>query len=272
MKVYISADIEGVACICSPSEADPKSPDYTRYREQMTSEVRAACEGAFEAGAGHILVKDAHGTGRNIDPHRLSAPESCALELIRGWSGHPLSMIQDIDNTFSMAAFVGYHSAAGRAGNPLAHTVSGRLFSQVELNGRCASEFYLFALAASTVSVPVGFVSGDKALCEEAASLIDGITTVATLQGAGASVHSILPEMAVRSIHAGVRRAVSSPPPPLLPIPKHFSFKLEYVRPTDAYAMSFYPGVRQVSERGLLLETNEYMDVLTFLRIASRMP
>jgi D-amino peptidase len=271
MKVYLSADIEGVACIAAPSEADMSSPDYAPFREQMTAEVAAACAGAFDGGADAVIVKDAHGTARNIDPHRVSAPEGRSLQIIRGWSGHPFCMVQGIDSTFGMAGFVGYHSAASRGGNPLAHTFSGRLFSRIELNGVCASEFHLYALAAATVGVPVGFLSGDKSLCDEANGLIEGITTVATFEGAGPSVRSILPSEATARIRDGMCRAVGSPPPKLLPVPDRFVFKLEFARAHEAYPRSFYPGARQVSDREIVLETRNYLEVLAFLNIAAKM-
>lgn len=271
MKVYISADIEGVACICDPSEADASQPaHYTQFRRQMTAEVRAACEGAFSAGAQSIVVKDAHGSGRNLEVHDLDPPEGRELELIRGWSGHPFAMVQDIDASFAKAVFVGFHSAAGSGGNPLAHTVSGRMFSRVELNGRDASEFHLYAMAAATAGVPVCFVSGDEALCNEARSTIEGITTVATLKGMGPSVRSIPPADATRRIRDAVRRAVEASPPALMRVPRDFAFALTFVRPSEAYAKSFYPGVRQVCDNRLILETRRYIDVLTFLRFAAR--
>jgi D-amino peptidase len=271
MKIYISADMEGIACITSASETDMNSPEYAPFRDQMTEEVLAACSGAFDAGAEAVVVKDAHWTGRNIAPHRLTAPHDRSLELIRGWSGHPFLMIEGLDHTFGMVAFVGCHSAAGRAGNPLAHTVNGRLFSRVELNDMCASEFWLYSLAAASVGVPVGFLSGDKELCNDAHRLIDGITTVSTFEGLGPSARSIVPSEAVRRIREGVRRAVSSPLPKPPVLPDEFVFKVEFVKAQEAYARSFYPGVRQISERELVLETRSYFDVLTFLAIASKM-
>ena len=39
MKVYLSADIEGVACISAPSECDMSHADYPPFRAQMTAEV-----------------------------------------------------------------------------------------------------------------------------------------------------------------------------------------------------------------------------------------
>jgi D-amino peptidase len=271
VKVYVSADIEGVACISAPSEADINSPDYGPFRTQMTAEVNAACGGAFEAGAETVVVKDAHATGRNIDPNQLRAPDGRSLQLIRGWSGHPFSMVQELDTSFQLAAFVGFHSAAGGDGNPLAHTVSGRLFSRLQLNGRLASEFYLFALAAASVDVPVAFLSGDESLCEEAQALIPGIRTVATTRGRGPSVQSMLPHESIERIRQGVYEAVASKVTEPLRLPDEFHFVVEFVRPSDAYARSFYPGVTQLSARELEMRSHDYFDVLTFLKIASKM-
>jgi D-amino peptidase len=71
MKVYISADIEGVAGIAHWDEAGKKQPEYQEFRAQMTADVAAACQAAAAAGATEILVKDAHGSGRNIIADQL---------------------------------------------------------------------------------------------------------------------------------------------------------------------------------------------------------
>ena len=270
-KLFVSADIEGVACISAPVEVDKAhQAEYAPFRDQMTAEVAAACSGAYAAGVEAIVVKDAHWTARNIDPHKLSAPSGKSLQLIRGWSGHPFAMVQGIDKTFDGAAFIGYHSAGGCGGNPLAHTVSSRAFARVELNGAVASEFLIYAYAAASVGVPLVFLSGDKQLCDEASRTIDGLQTVATLEGFGASVLSLLPADAVRLIAAGVQRAVSGPASAPLKLPSDFAFKLTFNKATDAYAKSFFPQAKMVSDTELLLETRNYFDVLTFLWFAAQ--
>ena len=131
MNVYISADIEGITGITHWDETEKTNPDdYIQYQDQMTKEVAAACEGALNAGATEILVKDAHDSGRNILADRL--PED--VKLIRGWSGHPLCMVQELDESFDAAVFIGYHSRAGSDANPLAHSMSLKLDS-IDLNG-----------------------------------------------------------------------------------------------------------------------------------------
>jgi len=128
----------------------------------MTREVVAACEGALSANVTDILIKDAHGSGRNIIASQL--PE-CA-RLIRGWSGHPFNMLQQIDQTFDATILTGYHSKAGSEPNPLAHCF--RLYiDYIKINGELASEFLFNAYVSALVNVPVVFVSGDKGICED---------------------------------------------------------------------------------------------------------
>ncbi len=265
-KLFISADIEGVACISAPVECDHDRPnDYAMFRDQMTAEVAAACAGGFAGGVESILIKDAHYSARNIDPRKLVAPEGKSLRLIRGWSGHPFAMVQGIDASFGGVGFIGYHSAATLGGNPLSHTISGGSYAQVEINDRIASEFMVYAMAAASVGVPALFLSGDKALCENAQTLVEGLVTVPVLEGFGSSVESLLPAESVRRIEAGMREAVSRPAPPVMQLPQDFHLKIRFNKHTTAYAKSFFPGVRQVDDLTLVLESKRYLDLLTFL-------
>jgi len=132
MKLYISADIEGIAGITTWEEARKEFSDYEEFRQQFTREVSAACEGAIEAGATEIIIKDAHGTGRNIYTAQLP-PE---IKIIRGWSGHPQKMMQELDASFDAVLMVGYHSAAASDGNPLGHSFSSEKIYKMMLNGQ----------------------------------------------------------------------------------------------------------------------------------------
>src|SRR5689334_13641392 len=118
MKLYLSADIEGITGIAHWDEADKAHADYRWFQDRMNREVAAACEGALLGGARAITVKDAHGSGRNLLPDRMPAP----VALIRGWSGHPYSMMQELDDSYAAVAFVGYHSPSTSGGHPLSHT------------------------------------------------------------------------------------------------------------------------------------------------------
>ena len=64
MKLFISADIEGITGVSTWQEAD-NTPPY-EAKERMTKEVLAACTGAIAAGAGDLVRKDEHGEGKNL--------------------------------------------------------------------------------------------------------------------------------------------------------------------------------------------------------------
>src|ERR671911_3181502 len=66
MKIYISADMEGVVGVVTNEQLGPQGFEYQRFREFMTQEVNAAIEGALAGGATQIVVSDSHGNGQNL--------------------------------------------------------------------------------------------------------------------------------------------------------------------------------------------------------------
>jgi D-amino peptidase len=264
MKVYISADIEGVAGITNWEEARKEHPTYPEFREEMTAEVVAACEGAIAAGASEILIKDAHGSGRNIIAGRLP---DCA-RLIRGWSGHPLCMVQELDESFDALMFLGYHSKAGSDGNPLAHTLSLKI-SRLAINGETASELFMHSLAAAMFKVPIVFASGDKGICADAKALIPGITTVPVSEGIGPSTVSIAPRRAQKLIQEGARAALGSDLAACrLALPEKFTLEITYDNPVEAYRVSWYPGMTKTGPQTVRFENSSYFEILRAIRFA----
>ena len=262
MKIYISVDIEGITGITHWDEADETKAGYAEFRERMTSEALAACEGAVAAGAEEILVKDAHGNGRNIFAERLPR---CA-RLVRGWSGSPLLMVQELDASCDALAFVGYHSAAASGGNPLAHTLSSSAVASLRVNGERVSEFHLHAFAAADLGVPTVFVSGDEALCAEVAATRAEITTVATMRGVGNSTIGRHPALVREEIRAGVESALRGDLRAcLIRLPERFLLQVEYHQTTRAHAMSHYPGAALEDDRTVRLEMDQYQDLLRAL-------
>lgn len=265
MKVYLSADIEGTAGITTWNEAELNDPDYHEHREEMTREVLAACDGAIAAGARDILIKDAHDSGRNILQKDL--PE-CA-RLIRGWSGHPFSMVQELDATFDAALLVGYHSKAGDETNPLAHTLTLRVM-RMYLNGAPVSEFILQTYAAAYVGVPVVFVSGDKQLCADVKATNANIVTAAVTEGRGPSTISLSPKAACAKIRQGVEKALNGNlKKALVKLPRRFTLEIEYSNPVNAYKASWYPGAKHIGNRMVRVETRDYFEVARALKFVA---
>ena len=262
MKIFISADIEGITGIGHWNETDKAHPnEYSWFQNQMTAEVAIAAEAAIEAGATEILIKDAHDSGRNLILDKL--PE--LVSVVRGWAGHPLSMVQEVDESFDAIMFIGYHSRAGQNTNTLAHTMTSGRIARMTLNGQDMSEFYFHALAASYYGVPSIFVSGDEGLCREVREHKVFIQTVATIRGEGDSVISQHPAQSIRMIQAGVAKAIKSDfPKGLIAIPEKLEFSIEFKKHQDAYRASFYPGAYLINPVTVGFKTEDYFEVLRF--------
>ena len=262
MKVFVTADIEGVTGATNADETDQKNAYYAELREKMTAEVAAACEGALSAGATEVWVKDAHGWACNIISTKLPRE----VRLVRSWSGHPFAMMQELDATFQAALLIGYHSSADSNGSPLAHTMTGNMI-YFKINDQYVSEFVVSAYTAGLLGVPVVFLSGDAALCQEAQAFIPGLSTVAVMHGVGNAMVSIHPHLAVERIRAGVEAALKGDVSKCrVPMPDHFSVELRYKNHGDAYHASFYPGVSQIGPHTVQFEADDYFEVLRFFK------
>jgi len=260
LKIYITADIEGVTGAAHWDETDHKNADYAAFREQMTAEVAAACEGALNAGATEVWVRDAHWSARNVIPAKLPRE----VRLVREWSGHPFGMVQELDETFHAALAIGYHARAGSDGSPLAHTMTGNVI-YLKINDQYASEFMVAAYTAGLVGVPVVFLSGDAAICQEAQALIPGLSTVAVKHGVGNATVNIHPHLAVERIRAGVEAALKADVSKCrVPRPDHFSVEMRYRNHADAYHAGFFPGVRVMGPHTVGFEADDYFEVLRF--------
>jgi D-amino peptidase len=246
MKVYISADMEGVGSVVHRDDVDcdhPSAHHYALAREQFTAEVDAAAVAAFDAGAEAVTVNDAHGNMRNLLPGRLDP----RVRLIRGPVKSGL-MTAGLDESYRAAVLIGYHSRAGSPG-VLSHTLSGANLFEVRLGGTPIGEIGLSALAAAERGVPVVFVSGDADACAEARSLMPDVATFATKSaGDRISAACVSPAECCAGIAAGVRAGLAAPPAPLDVAGPH-TLAATFLSATAATLASWVPGVRLLDAR-----------------------
>lgn len=260
-KIFLSADIEGTCGIADWKETELGDAQSAYFRSQMTKEVTAACEAALASGAEEVLVKDAHSTGRNIDPSAL--PEE--VKILRSWTRDPLVMMAGLDSSFDGTLFSGYHSAAGTDGNPLAHTMNGQNV-WVRINGIPASEFLINAYTSVSLGVPVLFLAGDSALCDFATGLGWGIRTAPVSKGVGNASISVHPGVAQRMIRDGVAAAMAEPPDPSLQVlPSRFNVQIRFKEHYLAHRGSFFPGARKIDSHEVGFESTSWNDILVFL-------
>jgi D-aminopeptidase len=264
-KLYISADIEGSCGIADWRETELTDAQSAYFRAEMTKEVKAACEAASRCGVGEVFVKDAHDSGRNIDPSAL--PEN--VRIMRSWTRDPYSMMAGIDSGYGGAMFIGYHSAAGTDGNPLAHTMTTEC-TRVLVNGRVASEFLLNAYTAALFGVPPLLLSGDKALCESALEICPRIKTVAVSEGLGNASISINPARAQAMIQKAAAEAIEAVEREgraafALELPEGFELEIGFKQHYRAYRGSFYPGARRKGVDAVEFASKSWNEALAFL-------
>lgn len=264
LKVFISVDMEGVAGVIHWDDVSRRGEDYPLFRKLMTQETNAAIEGALEAGATEILVRDSHGSARNILPDLLR-PEA---ELLRDWSGGPMSMMEGIDETFDAVIFIGYHARAGTPNAVLKHTMTGR-FYDVELNGIKMPEAGINAFIAGQFGVPVVLVAGDLAIIKQAKELFGDIETVAVKEGIGKAAKMLHPKKAQEMIKKKTRQALKRLKdfkPYKLSSP--YTMKITYTDEEIAHRSSWVPGAKRVGDRAVAFTSDDFMEVLKFFSFA----
>jgi len=259
MKVFISADIEGITTTTLWDDVRSTHPSYPPHAKQMTDEVLACISGAKKAGAKEFLVRDAHAGGNNIDPLRMPN----GVSLLRSWSGHPYSMSEGVNKSFDAAMFIGYHSTAGRAGNPLSHTISGARFHTIKINGTPASEFLLFSWACALEGVPTVFLSGDKTLCEDYKDLHPKLITCQVKDGVGATTINYPIEETLKNITELSEKALSQDlSHALTKLPSHFEVEIEYKSHVMAHKASWYPGVTIKNDTTVTFQSDNFFEIL----------
>lgn len=204
LKVYISADMEGVVGAVTSDQLGPAGFEYARFREFMTAEVNTAIEAARDAGATEIVVSDSHGNGLNLLMERLPSD----ILLVRSWP-RPLMMMEGIDETFDAAIFIGYHASTTNTRGVRAHTISSAHLAEVKLNGIPMPEAGINAAIAGHFGVPVIMISGDDAIVEEAQALLGDLEGAVVKWSLGFhSARTLMPEAANRLIREKVMRGL----------------------------------------------------------------
>jgi len=243
MRVFISVDLEGIACVVCPVETRLEGLEYERARVFMTGEARAAAEGARAAGATAITIADSHGHMRNLLPEAL--PEY--VRLVRG-SQRPLCMMQGLDANVDAVLFIGYHARAGTAGGIMNHSFLGRVISAVRLNDLLVGETGFNAAVAGALGVPVVLVSGDQALSNEVADLLPWAERVVVKTGITSwSADSLTPAAAQQEIRdrvSGTLERLSDMQPLRMQSP--ITLEVDFFRPLHADIAAVVPGASRV--------------------------
>ncbi len=266
MKVYVCADIEGVAGVVSFQHLSPEGFEYQRAREWMTEEVAAAARAALAHGATEIVISDSHGNGQNLLMEKL--PKETTL--IRSWP-RPLEMMQGIEaGGFSAAMFVGHHCGHSDTKGIMAHTFTGAIM-EVRINGEPASETRVNAAISGHYGIPVVLATGDDAYTSHAKSLLGEIETVTTKWVVGDySSRTIMPEKSRELVAEAATRAMKSlgkyKP---YRVPEPVTIEIVYKQRLPAEVMGMMPGVSRVAATTVRFTGKDILEVTRFIVVAT---
>lgn len=205
MKIYIYADMEGLAGVSNPKFVVKGSEEYRlRGRKLYTDEVNICVDAALEAGAQEVFVSDPHAGGGHLEIDRLDPRaqyEAPAFPLV----------MPSLDGSFSGVILLAHHAKAGTLNAFLDHTMYSMHWFDFTLNGESVGELAIEAAYAGRHGVPVIMVSGDRAVCSEAQSLPGNITTACVKQAIGRNAaHCISIERAYDLIRTRTSEAIAA--------------------------------------------------------------
>jgi D-amino peptidase len=233
MKVYISADLEGVLGVTSPHQCFPTTDPagYHQAVNQLVLELNTVILAFQTHGVTDITVNDAHGYMANLAP--LHLPNH-----VRLLTGKPkaCAMAAGLDATYTLACFMGYHSKIGTQNGVLCHSFHDQIWD-IQVNGLSLGESGFNALYAGIKhGVPLALLSGDNAVCQEIAALIPQLHTVETKQGVSFSAALHQPWDVVKQRYSDAVTAVCQnplPQPYTLPAPYHLRVTLATAQAAD---------------------------------------
>ncbi|MGI5839616.1 MAG: M55 family metallopeptidase [bacterium] len=263
MKIFISADIEGIWGVVSRGHTSPDGKDYSRARKLMTQEVNWAVEETFKAGAERVIVNDSHGTMDNILIEELN-PKA---ELISG-APKPLSMMEGIDETFDGALLIGYHPRAGTQTGIFDHTYAGRVIAGVRVNGKPMGECGLNAGVAGCYGVPVIFAAGDNRLTAQVKEEIGDIETVTVKETVTRYAARNLAQEVVRARYSeALARALNNTAKyPPVRYEGTVTIEIEFIQAIMADVCMNVPGVVRKGPKTVAVSSECYIEVHKLFR------
>ena len=266
LKIYISADMEGVVGVVTREQLGPDGFEYQRFRQFMTNEVIAAIDAARAAGATEFVVSDSHGNGQNLLIEQL--PDD--VTVIRSWPREH-GMMAGIDDTFDGVIFIGYHASTNNTRGVRAHTMSSANITSVRLNGMTMTEGSINAAIAGRYGVPVIMVSGDDIAVAENQVIIGDIEGAVVKWSSGFhSARTLTPEAAYEVIRTRTKSAIDRLQdfdPYELETPIELELSLKHYRPVEL--LSYLSNVEKVNSHTIRFVGQDITEVTNFLSVVT---
>lgn len=260
MKVYLSFDFEGVAGIVDWEQCREGGAGYELGCRLMLGEVNAAIEGAVAGGADEVVLNDSHSTMRNLDPDALAH----GVSYVSG-RHKQLYMMQELDDSYDVIFFIGYHGSISGPTSTLSHTYNPEVFSAARVNGVEVGESGINALVADHFRVPIGLVTGDSVTQEQTAPFAETAVQVVTKRSDSRfSAKNLHPAESRRLIQAGAEESVRRAAAGELALPgikQPFQLDLDVQTADMAEVGSWVKGAERHGTRTIRIESDDALAV-----------
>jgi D-amino peptidase len=266
LKIYISADMEGVVGAVTGEQLGPGGFEYERFRQFMTNEVNAAIDAARAAGANEFVISDSHGNGQNLLIDQL--PDD--VTVVRSWPREH-GMMAGIDETFDGVIFLGYHASTNNTRGVRAHTMSSANITSLRLNGMTMTEGSMNAAIAGHFGVPVIMVSGDDIAVAENQVIIGDIEGAVVKWASGFhSARTLTPEAAYEVIRTRTKSAIDRIgdfQPYVLDTPIELELSLKHYQPVELLA--YLSNVEKINSHTIRFTGEDITEVTNFLTVVT---
>jgi D-amino peptidase len=240
--------------------------EFEDGRIQITEDVNAAIRGLRAAGAGEIVVVDAHGSGganKNLIPEKLEV----GVELHQERSTRD-RLPKALDRCYNAAVFIGFHPMADTEDGFFPHTIT--LVPRIKVNGIPVGETAITAYTLGEYGIPVIMVTGDQALIREARSFLPRVEVVKVKTSSSKRETKSLPPVKARELIEGTAYRAVSKIRELRPLMVEKPVEIEMSFPNEDYASlaARLPRTARIGNISVSYTAENWAEALTFIYAA----
>lgn len=256
MKLYISADMEGVAGLAEYRHASPISEEFSWMVNLWIEQINTIITAALDEGIKEVLVNEAHSGMNYLNLGKLHSRAS----LISGYVKSDNQM-HGLDNTFLGAVFLG-HARAGTGHGVLNHTYVMRDVYDVRLNGESIGELGLNGYWAAYLGSALIMVAGDNWTAREAEEFDENIVPAVVKEGISQfSARHLSSSDVQKELDRATREAIEKRKNGRIPdkkLPGQYEMEIDFSISEIAHLCSFVPGVKRIGARTVRFHNSDY--------------
>jgi D-amino peptidase len=274
LKVYLHWDMDGDSGIFTREQAwywEPGVPENVpgEIRQLFTASANAASAAALAAGVTELIVCDTHHGGGNFIPEKLLQDPRITYHLRSvGMQQGKRRWMPGLDETVDALMLPGHHAKAGAKLEFMPHTWT-LPWLDFCINGMSVGEIGIETCYAGHWNIPLVFVQGDEAACEEARRQFPGVVTAAVKWSTTPELATSVDaeeghwETAMRVADA-VERARSRKLRPYKPaLPMTITVRMRSVEAAAKVAQR--PGVNRIDDRTVEARVGRQADVVKWI-------